>query len=391
MKFKKVQGLILAVVLSCSMVATPVFAAPKSEEQSSLEAEKAEKQSEVSSLQEQLNSLMTKMNDLETQLIEKGQQISQAEVDLEAAQQKEQQQYEDLKLRIKYMYEEGDGSAMERILSSGSIAEVLTQAEYVQKVHSYDRAQLQEYQNTVQQVADLKTGLEEDQAKLQNLEGEYQAQSDELNTTIESKSEEISNLDSMIQEAARVALEKAAAEKAAAEQKAAEKAAQSNAASNTTVASNTTNNSGTTNAGGTTNTGGTTTVTPTPAPTPTPTPTPVVTPTPTPAAPSVDGGSVVSRAYSQLGAAYVWGACSPGAFDCSGFVSYCLTGSYTRLGTTYTFLGWTQVSDPQPGDVCVNANHCGIYIGGGQMIHAATEGVGVIVGAVQSGMIYVRY
>ena len=393
MKFKKVQGLILAVVLSCSMVATPVFAAPKSEEQSSLEAEKAEKQSEVSSLQEQLNSLMTKMNDLETQLIEKGQQISQAEVDLEAAQQKEQQQYEDLKLRIKYMYEEGDGSAMERILSSGSIAEVLTQAEYVQKVHSYDRAQLQEYQNTVQQVADLKTGLEEDQAKLQNLEGEYQAQSDELNTTIESKSEEISNLDSMIQEAARVALEKAAAEKAAAEQKAAEKAAQSNAASNTTVASNTTNNSGTTNAGGTTNTGGTTTVTPTPAPTPAPTPTPTPTPvvTPTPAAPSVDGGSVVSRAYSQLGAAYVWGACSPGAFDCSGFVSYCLTGSYTRLGTTYTFLGWTQVSDPQPGDVCVNANHCGIYIGGGQMIHAATEGVGVIVGAVQSGMIYVRY
>lgn len=391
MKFKKVQGLILAVVLSCSMVATPVFAAPKSEEQSSLEAEKAEKQSEVSSLQEQLNSLMTKMNDLETQLIEKGQQISQAEVDLEAAQQKEQQQYEDLKLRIKYMYEEGDGSAMERILSSGSIAEVLTQAEYVQKVHSYDRAQLQEYQNTVQQVADLKTGLEEDQAKLQNLEGEYQAQSDELNTTIESKSEEISNLDSMIQEAARVALEKAAAEKAAAEQKAAEKAAQSNAASNTTVASNTTNNSGTTNAGGTTNTGGTTTVTPTPAPTPTPTPTPTPVVTPTPAAPSVDGGSVVSRAYSQLGAAYVWGACSPGAFDCSGFVSYCLTGSYTRLGTTYTFLGWTQVSDPQPGDVCVNANHCGIYIGGGQMIHAATEGVGVIVGAVQSGMIYVRY
>lgn len=387
MKFKKVQGLILAVVLSCSMVATPVFAAPKSEEQSSLEAEKAEKQSEVSSLQEQLNSLMTKMNDLETQLIEKGQQISQAEVDLEAAQQKEQQQYEDLKLRIKYMYEEGDGSAMERILSSGSIAEVLTQAEYVQKVHSYDRAQLQEYQNTVQQVADLKTGLEEDQAKLQNLEGEYQAQSDELNTTIESKSEEISNLDSMIQEAARVALEKAAAEKAAAEQKAAEKAAQSNAASNTTVASNTTNNSGTTN------TGGTTTVTPTPAPTPAPTPTPTPTPvvTPTPAAPSVDGGSVVSRAYSQLGAAYVWGACSPGAFDCSGFVSYCLTGSYTRLGTTYTFLGWTQVSDPQPGDVCVNANHCGIYIGGGQMIHAATEGVGVIVGAVQGGMIYVRY
>ncbi len=106
---------------------------------------------------------------------------------------------------------------------------------------------------------------------------------------------------------------------------------------------------------------------------------------------SADDGTVVGRAYSQLGASYVWGACSPGAFDCSGFVSYCLTGQYQRLGTTYTFMGWPQVSNPQPGDVCVNSGHCGIYIGGGQMIHAATEGVGVIVGPVQSGMIFVRY
>ncbi len=107
---------------------------------------------------------------------------------------------------------------------------------------------------------------------------------------------------------------------------------------------------------------------------------------------SADDGTIVGRAYSWVGKAeYVWGACSPGAFDCSGFVSYCLTGQYSRLGTTYTFMGWSQVSDPQPGDVCVNSGHCGIYIGGGQMIHAATEGVGVIVGPVQSGMIFVRY
>ena len=72
-------------------------------------------------------------------------------------------------------------------------------------------------------------------------------------------------------------------------------------------------------------------------------------------------------------------------------MSYCLTGSYTRLGTTYTFLGWQQVSNPQPGDVCTSSYHCGIYIGNGQMIHASTYGVGVIVGPVQSDMIYVRY
>ncbi len=133
------------------------------------------------------------------------------------------------------------------------------------------------------------------------------------------------------------------------------------------------------------------TVTPDPEPQPEPEPTPTPTPDPEPSYDASTGNAVVDRAYSKLGCEYVWGACSPTAFDCSGFVSYCLTGSYTRLGTTYTFLGWQQVSNPQPGDVCTSSYHCGIYIGNGQMIHASTYGVGVIVGPVQSDMIYVRY
>lgn len=103
------------------------------------------------------------------------------------------------------------------------------------------------------------------------------------------------------------------------------------------------------------------------------------------------GGDTVSRAQACLGAPYSWGACGPGAFDCSGLVSYALTGSYSRLGTTNTFMGWSQVSDPQPGDICTSSYHCGIYIGGGQMIHAADYGIGVIVGPVQSDMIIVRW
>lgn len=107
---------------------------------------------------------------------------------------------------------------------------------------------------------------------------------------------------------------------------------------------------------------------------------------------AVTGNAIVDRAYSYVGnAEYVWGACEPGRFDCSGFVSYCLTGNYVRLGTTYTFLGWQRVSDPQPGDVAVNSGHTGIYIGGGQMIHAASPGQGVCIGSVQPGMVFVRY
>ena len=102
------------------------------------------------------------------------------------------------------------------------------------------------------------------------------------------------------------------------------------------------------------------------------------------------GSAVVSRAYGKLGCPYVWGACGPNTFDCSGFVSYCLTGRYARIGTSGTFAGWPRVSNPKPGDVCVRSGHVGIYIGGGQMIHAPHTGDVVKVSSVQSGMWYVR-
>ena len=111
-------------------------------------------------------------------------------------------------------------------------------------------------------------------------------------------------------------------------------------------------------------------------------------------APSYDvvtGNAVVDRAYGAQGAMYAWGAVGPSTFDCSGLVSYALTGSYSRLGTTHTFMTWPRVSDPQPGDVATNSKHCGIYIGNGQMIHAPYSGMPVQVGPVQSGMIFVRY
>ena len=100
----------------------------------------------------------------------------------------------------------------------------------------------------------------------------------------------------------------------------------------------------------------------------------------------------VDRAYSWLGRAnFVAGACRPGEFDCSGFVSYCVTGTYERIGTIYTFLGYPRVSNPQPGDICVSENDCGIYIGGGQMIHMSPWGVGVIISPVQRDMVYTSY
>ena len=382
--------LITAVVTS-SMIVTPVLAAPSVDD---LKKEKAAKQSEVSSLQSQLTTLMGKVNTLESELIQTGEDITKAQGDLEVAQEKEKEQYAAMKKRIKYMYEAGNDSAFETLVTSDDFTDLLSKAEYVQNVHSYDRKQLQEYVETKQQISDLKDSLEKDQKELESKQAEYEKQGDNLNNLITSKSAEVANLDSEIQAAAEAAA-KEAAERAAKEaaEKAAKEAAkkqQASAANNSTSSNrhnSTTSNNTTSNKHNTSNTtrpSGNNTSSSTTKPSGN------NTSSNTTSGSNANGGTIVSRAYSQLGKPYVWGACGPSSFDCSGFVSYCLTGSYTRLGTTLTFMGWTRVSNPQPGDVVTTATHCGIYIGNGQMIHAPHTGDVVKVGPVQSGMIYVR-
>ena len=225
---------------------------------------------------------------------------------------------------------------------------------------------------------------------------EYEKQGDNLNNLITSKSAEVANLDSEIQAAAEAAAREAAeraareaAEKAAKEAERQQAAASNNNAASTSNRNNTTSNrnnttsssTATSNRNNTTSSSSSASVATKPSNSSSST---------TTSGTNANGGSIVSRAYSQLGKPYVWGACGPNSFDCSGFVSYCLTGSYSRLGTTLTFMGWTRVSNPQPGDVVTTATHCGIYIGNGQMIHAPHTGDVVKVGPVQSGMIYVR-
>ena len=357
--------LITAVVTS-SMIVTPVLAAPSVDD---LKKEKASKQNEVSSLQSQLTTLMGKVNTLESELIQTGEDITKAQSDLVVAQKKEKEQYAAMKKRIKYMYEAGNDSAFETLVTSDDFTDLLSKAEYVQNVHSYDRKQLQEYVETKQQISDLKDSLEKDQKELESKQAEYEKQGDNLNNLITSKSAEVANLDSEIQAAA----EKAAKEAAKKQQASAANNSTSSNRNNSTTSNNTTSNKN--------NTSNTTRPS---------RPSGNNTSSNTTSGSNANGGTIVSRAYSQLGKPYVWGASGPSSFDCSGFVSYCLTGSYTRLGTTLTFMGWTRVSNPQPGDVVTTATHCGIYIGNGQMIHAPHTGDVVKVGPVQSGMIYVR-
>lgn len=273
-------------------------------------------------------------------------------------------------------YKTGGLSLLQVLTGVDDLGDMLNRLFYYGKV-SDKQAQ------TIQEVKELKQELTDKQAEQEKNVAATQKKVDELNAQQAEAQNVVNSLDSQLQAELAAEAEANAALQAGINASTAEKA---------TVSKDT--------AGTTENTPA-----PTPAPTPQPsTPTPAPTPqpstpapAPTPSAPSqsVDGGSVVSRAYSKLGCAYSWGGIGPNSFDCSGFVSYCLTGRYCRLGTTGTFMGWTRVSDPQPGDVVVNSYHTGIYIGNGQMIHASDYNTGVIISSVAAGMnnnyIFVRY
>lgn len=356
---KKFGTKLLTAVVASSMIVTPVFAAPSVED---LKENKEAKESEVSSLQDQLTDIMSKLGDLEESLIEKGEEITKAEEDLKEAQKKEQEQYEAMKKRIKFMYEEGDATALETLVTAENFSDLVNKAEYVQNVHTYDRKQLEEYVETKQQIADLKTTLEDEQKNMESMQAEYEDKESELSATIESKKEEVADLDSQIQAAA----EAAAAEALAAQQRAA--ASNNNGGNNVNRNNTPSGNNNANNSNGSSTSGGT--------------------------GNTATAQAIVNAAYGQLGVPYVWGGTTPGVgLDCSGLTQYCHRVAGISIGRTSEVQGGggRAVSNPQPGDLVCYGSHIGIYIGGGQMIHAPHTGDVVRVANVYGSPWYRRY
>lgn len=104
------------------------------------------------------------------------------------------------------------------------------------------------------------------------------------------------------------------------------------------------------------------------------------------------GSTPVQRAYAMIGKPYVTGGVGPNSFDCSGFVGYCYTGQYKRIGTTYDiFARQPDVSNPQPGDFVWSWDHVGLYVGNGMMVHASYSKGKVIEAPVYAGLTYKRW
>lgn len=357
MRRRIVQAFISAMLIS-ALAGVPVFASTLED----MQADKAQAESEASSLQEQLSQTLDKINTLEKDLETKQGEVDQAGVDLEEAAAKQTEQYEAMKLRIKYMYEEGDSSFWEAILSSTSFSDFINKAQYIQDVHSYDRTKLNEYEKTTKEVEELKESLQEEYTQMQTMQTELESEKASLSATLEEKQDEIAQLDQSIQDAiaARQEAERRAQEEAA-QAAAAQEAAQNQNQNNAANSGGGTNSNSSNNGGGSNNSGGGSYVPPQ----------------------GRDGWAVVAYARQFIGNPYVWGGNSlTNGIDCSGFTQqiYAAFGvSLPRVDSAQATCGVeVPLSQAQAGDLLCYDGHVGIYNGTGGIIHASSPSVGIV-------------
>lgn len=160
-----------------------------------LEKQKKEAEEQQKKLKERISTLAGEIKSATEKLEEKQLEISGVQDELDAAKIEERKQYEDMKLRIKFMYEHGSTSLLELLFESKSIAELLNKAEYIQMTSKYDREKLDEFQETVKKIEETGEKLQEEEAQLQSLQDALISKQNEANTLLEENSLELANLE----------------------------------------------------------------------------------------------------------------------------------------------------------------------------------------------------
>lgn len=206
-----------------------------------LEQQKSTAEAEKNSLNTQLNTILGEMEDAQTKLADKQTEIEEAEEALVQAKVEENTQYQSMKKRIKYMYENGNSQVIELLMESKNIGEFLNKAEYISQISEYDRDMLDEFQAVVKEVEAEEAALQNEYEELEVLRDDLLVKQSNLESLLSEKNLQISDLEKQIgdnaallqdliaqAEAERLKQEQAAAAAAAAAQQAAQQQAAQN-------------------------------------------------------------------------------------------------------------------------------------------------------------------
>ena len=319
-----------------------------------------------------LDEILAAQKKLQKDITSKQAEIEQNQKDLAAAQEKQQEQYDAMKKRIQFMYENSaEDNIWTAIIESNGITDMLNRIEYVSDVYDSDRALMDSYQAAVEQVKEIGTKLDKDMNELTAMQDDYEKQQADVEAAIvalENQKEQYAsqiaqaqqqaeNYQNIITAQGKIIQEQEAAAAAAAAQAAAARANSSSSSSSYDGGGAGKGGSiaGDYAAGGGKNPGAST---------------------------GVSGSSVVSYAMQFVGNPYVWGGNSlTNGVDCSGFVHevYAHFGISTpRYSQAFKSVGQAVSFDNiQPGDVVVYPGHVAIYAGGGVIVEAQSTKAGI--------------
>lgn len=349
---------------------------------------------EIEEIDNELVNLLMTVDILKDDISDKESEIRVKQIQYDAAQNKESEQLEAMKRRIKFMYEKGESSYVQMFLQAKSIAELLNKMDYTEKLYEYDRQLLLEYQNTKQEVFEAKMSLEEEKSEMEEIKADMEEQSASLQALLDEKKENLADYDAKLsaakkkaneyqneikkqaaqikqmeaEEAARKKAEEEARKKAEEEaKKKAEEAAAAGRSDGITVE----NDAGSDNSSSNTseNTGGNSS-------------SGASAPSGGSSGGSGKGQEIANYACQFVGGPYVAGGTSlTEGCDCSGFTS----GVFAHFGISLPRSSYAQstygrevsVSEIQPGDVLYYGGHVAIYVGNGMIVHASTAATGI--------------
>lgn len=169
------------------------------EQQKNQEAINAKKE-ELASLNKELSEAMAKLNELDVKASELSVKMYETQQELDKANKEKEEQYDGMKKRIQYMYENAEGDMLETFISSKEMSEALNAAAYYQKIYDYDRDKLEIFKNTVEEINSLKKEQETELAQINSLKEEADIERKKLEVFVAEKQGDIDALTKTIAE-----------------------------------------------------------------------------------------------------------------------------------------------------------------------------------------------